>query len=224
MSEDRFAELLGPYVLGELTEEEVRELESHLEVCSSCQDDLDDVRRAHGMMQATAASPPPELKDWVLARARNEKHHTPAGWRKPWLLAAAALLMVALLSFGILRTVTDTPDGLALTATSAAPEAGGELRGEQIGDNLKVELEAWGLPDPKDGGYYEMWYAKAGGERISCGTFSARPDGSASVSMSAPVSAVAYPEIEITQEPDDGDPGPSGKVVLKGSLRDLRSG
>jgi hypothetical protein len=42
--------------------------------------------------------------------------------------------------------------------------------------------------------------------------------------MSAPVSAVAYPEIEITQEPDDGDPTSSGKVVLKGSLRDLGSG
>jgi hypothetical protein len=42
--------------------------------------------------------------------------------------------------------------------------------------------------------------------------------------MSAPVNATAYPEIEITQEPDDGDPGSSGKVVLKGSLRDLESG
>ena len=69
-----------------------------------------------------------------------------------------------------------------------------------------------------------MWYAKADGGRISCGTFTAQPDGSATVSMSAPVSSVAYPEIEITQEPDDGDPGSSGKVVLKGSLRDLLIG
>ena len=224
MSEDRFEELLGPYVLGELTDEEVRELEEHLERCSSCQADLDEVRSAHGMLQAAAASPPPELKDWVLARVRSERRHTPVGRWKIWVPVAAAVLVVALLSFGVLRTVIDTSDGLALTATSAAPEAGGELRGEQIGDNLKVELEAWGLPEPEDGGYYEMWYAKAGGERISCGTFSAQPDGSASVSMSAPVSAVAYPEIEITQEPDDGDPGSSGKVVLKGSLRDLGSG
>ena len=91
-------------------------------------------------------------------------------------------------------------------------------------DRLKVELDAWGLPDPGKGGYYEMWYAKKGGGRISCGTFTAAPDGSASVSMSAPVSAVGYPEIEITQEPDDGNPGSSGKVVLKGSLNDLESG
>ena len=31
MSEDRFRELLGPYVLGELTAEEESELEHHLE-------------------------------------------------------------------------------------------------------------------------------------------------------------------------------------------------
>ena len=224
MSEDRFEVLLGPYVLGELTDEEERELDRHLESCSSCRDDLDEVRRAHGILRTASASPPPELKDWVMARARSEARRDSAGWRRPWLLAAAALLVVALLSFGILRTVTGPSDGLALAATSAAPQAGGELRGEQIGDNLKVELDAWGLPDPGKGGYYEMWYAKEGGGRISCGTFSAAPDGRATVSMSAPVSSVAYPEIEITQEPDDGDPGSSGKVVLKGSLSELGSG
>ena len=221
MSEDRFQELLGPYVLGELTDAEKRELERHLETCSSCRYDLDEVRHAHGILQATVASPPPELKDWVLARARSEARHPPAVRWRIWLPAAAALLVVALVSFGIFRTLTEPSAGLALSATSAAPQAGGELRGERIGDNLKVELDAWGLPDPGKGGHYEMWYAEADGGRISCGTFSATPYGSATVSMSAPVSAVAYPEVEITQEPDDGDPASSGKVVLKGSLRDL---
>jgi Anti-sigma-K factor rskA, C-terminal/Putative zinc-finger len=224
VSEDRFQELLGPYVLGELTGKEGRELERHLQGCSSCTDDLDEVRRAHGILQAAVASPPPELKDWVLARARSEARRHPADRRWSWLLAAAALLVVALLGFGVLRTVTGPSDGLALAATGAAPQAGGELRGEQVGDNLKVELEAWGLPEPGKGGYYEMWYARKGGGRISCGTFSATPDGRATVSMSAPVSAVDYPEIEITQEPADGDPASSGKVVLKGSLSDLGSG
>ena len=221
VSEDRFQDLLGPYVLGELTDKEERELERHLHGCSSCRDDLDKVRRAHGILQAVVASPPPELKDWVLARARSERRHTTGGRWRIWLPVAAALLVVALLSFGVLRAVTGPSDGLALTATSAAPQAGGELQGEQIGDNLKVELDAWGLPEPEDGEYYEMWYAKANGGRISCGTFTTQPDGSATVSMSAPVSAVSYPEIEITREPDDGDPGSSGKVVLKGSLHDL---
>lgn len=222
MSEDRFEMLLGPYVLGELTDAEVQELERHLEGCATCRDDLDDVRHAHATLRTAADRPPPELKDWVLARARNEPRHSPAAGWKPWLPAAAAVLLVAaVLGFALLRTVSGPSDGLALAATSAAPQAGGELRGEQVGNNLRVELEAWGLPEPRGGEYYEMWYAREGGGRISCGTFHAQPEGHTTVNMSAPASAVAYPEVEITLEPDDGDPGSSGRVVLKGSLRDL---
>ena len=222
MSEDRFETLLGPYVLGELAEGEERELERHLEDCRTCRNDLDGLRHADGMLRSAAAGPPPELKDWVLARARNEGRHTTGGRWRVWVPVAAALLVVALLGFGVIRTLTGpSSDALALTATGAAPQAGGELRGEQIGDNLKVELDAWGLPRPDDGGYYEMWYASADGDRISCGTFTVQPDGSATVSMSAPASSVAYPEIEVTREPDDGDPGSSGNVVLEGSIRDL---
>ena len=221
MSEDRFETLLGPYVLGELTEEEARELERHLEGCRTCQSDLDELRSADGLLRAASAGPPPELKDWVLARARNERRRATGSRWRVWVPVAAALLVVAPLSFGVLRAITDPSDALALTATGAAPQAGGELRGEQIGDNLKVELDAWGLPRPEDGGYYEMWYAKADGGRVSCGTFTVQQDGSATVSMSAPVSSVAYPEVEVTREPNDGDPGSSGKVVLRGALRDL---
>jgi anti-sigma-K factor RskA len=221
VSEDRFEQLLGPYLLGELTNPEERELERHLEGCPACRDDLDDVSRAHGMLRAAAGSPPPELKDWVLAQARNEPRRRLVGRRKLWLPVAAALLAVAVLGLGVLRMVSDTSDGLALTATSAAPQAGGELRGEQVGDNLAVELEAWGLPKLKGREYYEMWYATEGGERISCGTFRAEPGRHTTVRMSAPASAVAYPKIEVTLEPDDGNPGSSGEAVLKGSLRDL---
>ena len=222
MSEDRFEHLLGPYVLGELTDAETRELERHLESCATCREHLDDVLYAHGTLKTAVGGPPPELKEWVLARVRAEARQSPtAGW-KVWLPAAAAVLLVAtVLGFGLLRMVSGPPDGLALTATSAAPQAGGELRGEQVGENFKVELEAWGLPEPREGEYYEMWYARDGGERISCGTFQAQKDGHTTVNMSAPASAVAYPQVEVTLEPDDGDPGSSGKVVLKGSLRDL---
>ena len=222
MSEDRFEHLLGPYVLGEVIDAETRELERHLESCATCRENLDDVRYAHGTLKTAVGGPPPELKEWVLARVRAEARQSPtAGW-KVWLPAAAAVLLVAaVLGFGLLRMVSGPPDGLALTATSAAPQAGGELRGQQVGENFKVELEALGLPEPRAGEYYEMWYAREGGERISCGTFQAQKNGHTTVNMSAPASAVAYPKVEVTLEPDDGDPGSSGRVVLKGSLRDL---
>ena len=40
MAEDRFEGLLVSYLLGELTVEEERELEHHLEGCSGCRDEL----------------------------------------------------------------------------------------------------------------------------------------------------------------------------------------
>ena len=221
MSEDRFEGFLGPYMLGELTGAEARELERHLEECPACRDDLDDVRHAHVILRSAVDGPPPELKDWVLARAKNEERSRPRSRRWIWLPAAAALLVIAVLGFGVLRTISGPPDGLALTATSLAPQAGGELRGKRIGNNFKVELDAWGLPKPGGGKYYEMWYARKGKGRISCGTFSAQQHGHTTVSMSAPASAVAYPEVEVTLESADGNPGSSGKVVLKGSLHDL---
>jgi hypothetical protein len=41
------------------------------------------------------------------------------------------------------------------------------------------------------------------------------------VNLTAPVTAGDYPEIEITREPDDGNPEASGEEVLEGSLRSL---
>jgi hypothetical protein len=41
------------------------------------------------------------------------------------------------------------------------------------------------------------------------------------VNLTAPANAVSYPVIEVTREPDDGDPGSSGEKVLTGDLRSL---
>ena len=102
MSEDRFEMLLGPFVLGELTDEEEQELERHLEECPACQNDLDELRSADSMLRSAAPGPPPELKEWVLARVRGARRHASGGRWRIWLPVAAALLVVALLSFGVL--------------------------------------------------------------------------------------------------------------------------
>jgi Anti-sigma-K factor rskA/Putative zinc-finger len=223
MSEDRFGELLGPYVLGELTAEEERELVRHLEECPSCWADLSVVMRVHNVLREAAASqPPPELKARMLARATEESSvRSGYGW-KLWVPIAAALLVASVLGFGILRAVLVGPsDGIALASTAQAPGAGGEVRVEEVGQNLQVELEVWNLPKLREGEYYEMWYYAEDGGRISCGTFRTEPEGRTTVNLSAPASARAYPEIEITREPDDGNPGASGEEVLIGHLVDL---
>jgi anti-sigma-K factor RskA len=223
MTEDRFGELLGPYVLGELTAEEERELERHLEECPTCWGELSIVMRTHNVLREAAASePPPQLKSRTLARATGESSaRSGYGW-KLWVSMAAALLVAAVLGFGIVQTVFVGPsDGIALASTAQAPGAGGEVRGEVVGENLQVELEVWDMPKLREGEYYEMWYYAEDGRRISCGTFRTGPDGRATVNLSAPASARSYPEIEITREPDDGNPEASGEEVLKGSLVNL---
>lgn len=220
MSEDRFAELLGPYVLGELPREEERELEHHLEGCSSCWGELSVVWGIHNALRAAAASgPPQELRLRTLARAKGEDS-TPSRLRwTVWVPVAAALLVAAVLGFGLLRTVVDRPsEGVPLTATALAPGAGGEVRGQVVGENLRVELRVWGMPKLRENSYYEMWYYAEDGKRISCGTFRTGPEGRTTVNLSAPASARSYPEIEVTREPDDGNPLANGDEVLRGSL------
>jgi anti-sigma-K factor RskA len=223
VSEDRFEELLGPYLLDQLTAEEENELERHLEGCHRCRDELERVRQTHALLGELAASePPPELKGRVLAHARGEASaRFGRGW-KLWVPAAAALLVAGILGIGLLVAITgDSSSGVPLTATALAPGASGELRGEKVGENLRVELEVEDLPELRKHEYYEMWYATEDGERISCGTFRAQPEGPTTVNLSAPALAISYPVIEVTRESDDGDPAASGKKILVGDLRNL---
>ena len=220
MAEDRFEELLGSYVLGELTVEEKRELEHHLAECPECRHQLDRARQTHNILRQLAATEPPaQLKGQVLAQMRGEPPVYSRGWWI-WASAAAALIVVAVLGVGLLRAIGgDASAGVPLAATALAPEAGGEIRVKEVGENFRVELEVWGMPKLKEDEYYEMWYYAEGDGRISCGTFRAGPEGHTTVNLTAPATARNYPEIEITRELDDGDPRASGEEVLEGNLR-----
>jgi anti-sigma-K factor RskA len=223
VTEDRFGELLGPYVLGELTADEERELEHHLEECPSCWAELSIVWGTHNALREAAASaPPPEVKALTLARAKGESSaRSRYGWTL-WVPMAAALLVVAVLGIVLLRTITeDSSPGVPLAATALAPDAGGEVHVEEVGQNLQVKLEVRGMPRLEKDQYYEMWYYADDGGRISCGTFRVGPEGRATVNLTAPANSKHYSEIEITREPDDGDPAASGKKVLVGDLRSI---
>jgi anti-sigma-K factor RskA len=234
---DDFEELQGPYVLGQLSAKEERELERHLEECPKCRQELDQIRHTHYLLRQLAANKPPaELTGQVLAQVRSEiPMRSGSGWRL-WVSAAAAVLIVAVLGVGLFRTISDnSSSGVELAATSLAPEAGGKVQVDEVGENLQVELVVWSMPKLKADEYYEMWYyaddsgrndAEDGGRndaedggRISCGTFRVGPEGHTTVNLTAPASSRHYREIEITREPDNGDPGTSGEEVLEGKLR-----
>jgi anti-sigma factor RsiW len=76
--EHRLGELLAPFLLGELTADERRELECHLEGCAGCRRELDLLRQTHHLLRRLAANePPPDLKANTLERVRSGAHAAP---------------------------------------------------------------------------------------------------------------------------------------------------
>jgi hypothetical protein len=207
-------------VLGELSTQEVRELERHLPECLDCQGELDDVRWAHQQLQEmTAVSPPPELKGRVLS----SKGPTQAsGSQRRWKtsIPATALALAAFLG-GVLFLAISGGSGevTPLASTDLAPGAAGEiLLAEAGGENVRVELEVRGLPKLGEEEYYELWFVE-GDEHMSGGTFRAKPEGRTIIDLTAPSNIRSYPVVGITRESDDGDPRPSGDKVLGGNLQ-----
>lgn len=211
-------DLLGPYVMGVLGPEEERQVEEHLEGCPSCREEVRDLRLAHERLTVLAnmEEPLPELKDRVLTGIpRRETRRIP-------LVAAAAAVLCALAVLGVLySTGVFAPDEVAsadLEATDLAPGAGGELRVREEDPNARAELEVWGLPQPKEDEYYELWFGEEGG-RMSAGTFTVDAQGRETLYMTVPEEASGYGQVGITLEEFPKEPRMSAaKPVLIGEL------
>lgn len=212
-------DLLGPYVMGALDPEEERQVEEHLEGCPACREEVSDLRLAHERLTDLVnmqETPPPELKDRILTgMPRRETRRVP-------LAAAAAAVICALAVLGVLYSAGYfAPDEVAsaeLQATALAPQAGGELRVREEDPNAQAELEVWGLPQPGEDEYYELWFGKQGG-RMSAGTFTVDTQGRETVYMTVPEEASSYEQVGITIEKFPEEPRMSAaKPVLVGEL------
>jgi len=210
-------DLLGPYVMGALGPEEERKVEEHLESCLSCREEVSDLRLAHERLTDLVnmeERPPRELKDRIMTRMPRRETR--------WVPLAAAAVLCALAVLGVLYSSGFfAPDEVAssnLQATDLAPEAGGELRVRQDDPNAQAELEVWGLPQPREDEYYELWFGKERG-RMSAGTFTVDAQGRETLSMSVPEEASDYDQVGITIEQFPKEPRMSAaKPVLTGEL------
>jgi len=222
---DRARELLGPYLLGELSAEEEAELRGHLEGCAACRAELVELRQAHESLKAAYVPPPPELKRRVMGRLSRPRR------RRSVLLVAASLALVTLLGSAVFSGGTFleilAPGEYAaasLEPTGLAPGAGGEARLRESGENVRVRLEVWGLPEQRSGEFYEVWFVR-GEDRVSAGSFTVGPGGKAEVDASVPARlAREFPAIGITAETAPGDPRPSGDKVLGAELEGSQAG
>lgn len=171
---------------------------------------------------ATWAEAPPEVADRLFASIQSGNPpvpHTPD--RKPsrWLAPVAAVLGVAAIAAIVLgMTGVFSPAEklvVAIAGTELHPEATGQAAIRETDSGWWIQLDIADLPPAEAGTYYEGWVWNDDGDGVSIGTFHLR-GGNESVALWSGVDPSAYPAIWVTLEDEDGDPGASDRIVMRG--------
>ena len=186
---------------------------------------LDDLERHLERLPKEAWDrPTPPPPPWPAEEAR------PARRRRRLVLrpVAAALASIVLLAVGIgagLVLSNDDDDGgggdlervQLAPVVSAAENAGGvaELRPE-AGGRATVELS--GLRPSGDRDFYELWLLGDDGELVSLGSVRVPESGNATLDVELPVDPKQFRYLDVSREPDDGDPGHSTISILRGPV------
>lgn len=151
-----------------------------------------------------------------------------------WWLAAAAAVVVAFALGTVLGWAVGDDGELA---DSFGPDAVVEFDGTMsgvAGDDARLLVVKTGIgreitltTDELEilptGEYYEVWFVAPDDtpdapNRISAGTFHPDADGRSNVRFAAAVDPALFPTIQITAEPEDGDPRSSGRVLLEATI------
>jgi anti-sigma-K factor RskA len=163
--------LVAPYALDALDDEEGRSFEQHLAVCERCREELAGLREAAASLAFGAAgpTPPPELKDRILAKARSERDNVASlpARRRSWtasLAAAAAIAAAVAIGLGV-WTATRPNEGNALAKVLVQPGAKvvpvGSRGAVAVAPNGDAAL-ALTVPPAPSGKTYEAWVIRDG--------------------------------------------------------------
>jgi hypothetical protein len=140
----------------------------------------------------------------------------------------AALASIVLLAFGVSAGLLlaggddeGAGDGdlerVELAPVVSAENAGGtaELR-PVAGGRAKVELTGLRPSGPRD--FYELWLLGDDGELVSLGSVRVPASGDASLDVELPVDPKQFRYLDLSREPDDGDPAHSTMSILRGPV------
>lgn len=151
-------------------------------------------------------------------------------WSKVAMVLAPSLAATALV-FGFLATewrsrFTELED---IFGEMGRPLATQQLTSFNTGNSARAELfdsnqetyhlvlRTYDLPTTPDGYRYELWLSGEKGT-VSAGSFSVQGPEDRTFVFTVSVSPWEYPEIEITLEPDDGDPDHTGTTVMQANF------
>ncbi len=163
--------------------------------------------------------PPPRDDDRAVTRrppSGARRRRSRAGRRAAWTAApavAAATIAVVLLAGG----GGDPPPRAATTITlNALGGVPGEARLVLAGE--EAQLRGRGMPPSGAHDFYEAWLADARGRMVSMGTFRVGRDGRVDVRMAVGVDVRRYRIVDVSLEPDDGNPAHSTRSVMRARI------
>jgi hypothetical protein len=234
---------LPSLLTGELSPAREREVAEHLDSCDACRRELAVVARASAWLQdaarldvipemtaplnshdAPVVLPPLNLprQNWAPIRraGRSERSTSTRPHAARWLAAAAGvvLLVAGVLGGVAVGRASNDPQG---TPVALHPLPNGVATGDAQGKaNLLasggMKLDVNGLPKPPGSDFYEVWlYDPPTGRMLAVGVL---PDSGKGDYTLPKATEQGYSAVEISLEPDDGNPAHSKVSVLRGPI------
>jgi len=213
------------YLLGALEPEETAVLESHLESCERCREELRWLQPAVDLLPESVdqLDPPPQLRERLLAEVgagageaqpgrAAKRRQAGGGLQRFFLRPAVALGAVALIAAAVAGYSIGGGEDDTLTTTVAAKGLG-ELRAtlERSGDGGTLQMT--GLEQAPAAHLYQAWVQHDDRVEPVASLFDARDDGSASVTI--PGSLEGADAVMVTIEPRGGSRQPSETPVVE---------
>ena len=217
--------------------------QAHLDGCAECRAELAELA---GVLQLVRTAPdgslppaPPRIWDRIVDELGPEIGHSPVALgqedhelvddrvpsngagsrrRRPWLVpvAAAIGLIVGVLGTWLVTDgETESPTATVQLAALSGKTGSGSAELYRTSGGSELRIGSNGLQPPR--GFYEVWLINADGKRmVSLGVLDAAGAGTFGI----PANAVAqgYRTVDVSLEPDDGDPVHSRDSIIRGQL------
>jgi anti-sigma-K factor RskA len=234
--------LTGAYVLDALSEMERRDFEIHMAGCAACSQEVTELRETTARLgAATAANPPPQLWNKVLAATRQARQLPPLSptaevirpkrWSTRIAMFAAAASFLAAVGIGIgwLTNAQDLEDQVMraqsqldkIQSVLSAPDA--EVNTTTVGSNGTATailsrsqngmvVLVRNLPPLPPNHVYQAWFLKPAGKPQSAGML-----GATNGSMTADdlIAAEGANQLGFTVEPTGGSSVPSMEPLAR---------
>ncbi|MET3425119.1 hypothetical protein BJ973_004331 [Actinoplanes tereljensis] len=193
----------------------------HLAECPGCRHDLDALRHvaelgAEGPDLDRLPAPPARVWEGIEAALDPPERR---GRRSHWLLAAAAVVVLAVAGTVVLNRIVRAPAETVTARATLKPlatvpaDANGTVR-VLSGGEMRVDVRNL----PLTSGFHEVWLIDPDHptKMIAIGNLTDRPD--ATLPVPPGVDMNRYRLVDISDEPHDGDAAHSGHSLLRGTL------